>query len=62
MAEVVVTEHSVKRTKDRLGLSKKLADKNVQKALEFGITHSDAKVVCVNFLINSIYRMAMPII
>lgn len=37
------TKHSRKRTKDRLGLSKKLADKNAQKALERGITHSEAK-------------------
>lgn len=50
MAEVVVTEHSVKRTKDRLGLSKKLADKNAQKALEFGITHSEAKSGLRKFL------------
>ena len=50
MAEVVVTENSVKRTKDRLGLSKKLADKNAQKALEFGITHSDAKSSLRKFL------------
>lgn len=50
MAEVVVTEHGVKRTKDRLGLSKKLADKNAQKALEFGITHSEAKSGLRKFL------------
>ena len=50
MAEVVVTEHSVKRTKDRLGLSKKLADKNAQKALEFGITHADTKSSLRRFL------------
>ena len=50
MAEVVVTEHSVKRTKDRLGLSKKLADKNAQKALEFGITHSYEKSIILKFI------------
>lgn len=43
MCEVMMTNHSVKRTKDRVGLSKKIADKNAQKALEFGITHSETK-------------------
>lgn len=41
--EVKITKHSVKRTKERVGLSKKLADKNAQKALDFGIKHSEAK-------------------
>lgn len=43
MDEVIVTKHSEKRTKERVGLSKKLADKNAQKALEFGITHGETK-------------------
>jgi len=43
MDDVILTNHSVKRTKERVGLSKKLADKNAKKALEFGLTHSDAK-------------------
>ena len=43
MPEVELTEHSVRRTKDRVGLSKKIADKNAQKALEFGIKHSEFK-------------------
>lgn len=41
--EVELTEHSIRRTKDRVGLSKKIADKNAQKALEFGIKHSESK-------------------
>ena len=43
MPDVVMTNHSVKRTKERIGLSKKIADKNAQRALEYGITHSEAK-------------------
>lgn len=43
MRDVIMTEHSVQRTKDRVGLSKKIANKNAQKALEFGITHSESK-------------------
>lgn len=39
--EVVVTKHAAKRTKERVGLSKKIADKNAQKALECGITHAE---------------------
>lgn len=41
MAEVVVTDHGRKRVKNRLGLSKKIAEKNAEKALQFGITHSE---------------------
>ena len=43
MPDVVMKNHSVKRTKERIGLSKKIADKNAQRALEYGITHSEAK-------------------
>ena len=41
--QVVVTNHGEQRVKDRLGLSKKLADKISQKALEHGIKHSETK-------------------
>lgn len=41
MAEVVVTNHGRKRVKDRLGLSKKIAAKNAERALQFGITHAE---------------------
>ena len=43
MSNVVMTNHSIQRTKERVGLSKKIADKNAQKALECGITHSECK-------------------
>lgn len=42
MCDVVMTNHSVRRAKERIGLSKKIADKNAQKALEFGLTHAEA--------------------
>lgn len=38
-----VTKHAKKRTKERIGISKKIADKNAHKALEYGVTHSEAK-------------------
>ncbi|MDH6674279.1 hypothetical protein M2277_004971 [Paenibacillus sp. LBL] len=41
MSEVITTNHAKQRTKDRLGLSKKLTDKLAQKALDYGIKHSD---------------------
>lgn len=41
MAEVVVTNHGRQRVKDRLGLSKKIAEKNAEKALQFGVTHAE---------------------
>lgn len=40
---VKVTKHGKQRTKERLGLSKKLAESNAAKALEHGIKHSDVK-------------------
>lgn len=43
MGEAIVTTHGRKRTKNRLGLSKKNADKQAAKALEFGIRHDQAK-------------------
>ncbi len=36
-----VTNHAVKRTKERVGLSKKLAAKNAEKALTEGLCHRD---------------------
>lgn len=39
--EVRVSKHSVERTKNRLGLSKKISTKNAEKALEQGLTHKE---------------------
>lgn len=41
--QVIVTDHGGQRIKDRLGLSKKIADKVSQKALEYGLSHSELK-------------------
>ena len=40
---VNVTKHATKRIRQRLGINKKSADKNAEKALKYGITHSEAK-------------------
>ena len=40
---MVVTKHGEKRIKERLGLSKKTAEKNAEKALELGLTHAETK-------------------
>lgn len=48
------TKHSAQRTKDRLGISKKLSDKNAQKALDFGVTHSET-VGSLNRYLTSLY-------
>ena len=40
---MVVTKHGEKRIKERLGLSKKTAEKNAKKALELGLTHAETK-------------------
>lgn len=39
----IVTNHGSQRIKDRLGVSKTIADKVSQKALEYGICHSETK-------------------
>lgn len=52
--EVNVSRHAAKRTKERVGLSKKIADKNAQKALDEGITHAETKGSLKRYL-DSIY-------
>lgn len=41
--KIKITNHAKKRTKKRIGISKKDADRNAQKAYHFGIKHSDTK-------------------
>ncbi|MNJ90162.1 hypothetical protein D3C87_77560 [compost metagenome] len=41
--QAVLTDHSEQRIKDRLGLSKKIADKAAQKALDKGLSHAETK-------------------
>jgi len=36
-----VTNHAAKRTKERLGIPKRISEKNAEKALQFGIRHSE---------------------
>lgn len=36
-----VTDHAARRTKERLGISKRISEKNADKALQMGIRHSD---------------------
>ena len=36
-----VTDHAARRTKERLGISKRISEKNADKALRMGIRHSD---------------------
>lgn len=38
-----LTDHAVQRTKERVGLPKRSAEKNAQKALESGIRHCETK-------------------
>lgn len=37
------TKHGARRTKDRLGISKKIADKNADKAYRLGVPHGATK-------------------
>lgn len=43
MTNAIVTNHAKQRTKERLGVRKKTADKIATKALNQGITHSMVK-------------------
>ena len=36
-----VTDHAARRTKERLGISKRISEKNADKALQMGIRHSE---------------------
>ena len=40
---VYVTDHAAKRSKERLGLPKRVTTKNAEKALLYGIKHSETK-------------------
>ena len=42
MGYLVITNHAEARTKERVGLPKRLTTKNAARALERGITHGDA--------------------
>ncbi len=39
----VVTKHAEKRIRQRLGINKRATDRAADKALQFGITHAEAK-------------------
>lgn len=45
-----MTHHGAQRTKDRLGISKKLADKNAEKALRHGVTHAETSGKLCHYL------------
>ena len=49
-----VTDHAARRTKERLGLPKKLSHKNAENALRYGIRHSDTSG-SLNRYISALY-------
>jgi len=40
---VYITEHAAKRSKERLGLPKRVTTKNAERALQYGIKHGETK-------------------
>ena len=48
--DVRTTRHSAERTKNRVGLSKKLTDKNAQRAFDYGLTHAETKAGLCRYL------------
>lgn len=51
---VYVTDHAAKRSKERLGLPKRVATKNAERALHYGIKHSETKGALRRYL-NAVY-------
>lgn len=49
-----VTNHAIQRTKERVGISKRISEKNADKALQLGITHSETSG-SLNRYITSLY-------
>lgn len=41
--KVVMTKHAERRIRQRLGINKKATEKAAEKALQFGVNHSEAK-------------------
>lgn len=52
---VKVTHHGQERTKDRIGVSKKIADRVAEKALEQGIKHGDVKMGNLKRYLDGLY-------
>lgn len=50
----VVTRHATKRAKKRLGIPKRCSEKNAEKALQYGIRHSET-TGGLNRYITSLY-------
>lgn len=53
---VDVTQHAAKRIRQRLGINKKAAEKNAEKALRYGVTHAEAKGKLCKYL-DSIFLL-----
>ena len=51
---VYVTDHAAKRSKERLGLPKRVTTKNAERALHYGIKHSETKGALRRYL-NAVY-------
>ena len=41
--DVIVTKHAEKRIRQRLGINRKSTEKAAERALQFGVTHAEAK-------------------
>lgn len=41
--DIVVSKHAEKRIRQRLGVNKKSTEKAAERALQFGVTHAEAK-------------------
>ena len=55
--DVVVTRHAKKRIRQRLGINKKSAENAAEKAMQFGITHAEAKGKLCKHM-DGIYRLS----
>lgn len=57
---VYVTKHAAKRTKQRVGVKKKVAEANAQKALALGLSQSEAKGDLARYMGKVYLRSGVP--
>lgn len=59
-SNVRITKHAKKRTKQRIGVPKKDSEKNAEKAMKYGITHSEAKGNLYRYMSKVFLRNETP--
>lgn len=56
MSKAQITKHSEKRIRQRIGINKKSAEKQAQKALDYGVSHKEATGKLCQYM-NGVFLM-----